>query len=105
MGKPRSDCGQAGRSNFFRLSLQLGARWLFHVVSLLVSALYPTPNCGLERTSRFRRWHRPSKDFFREVVSGVWRFFFSVRATIVASLVGQQRDVQCSKVHLLAKKS
>ena len=26
---PRSDRGQAGRSNFFKLSLQLGARWLF----------------------------------------------------------------------------
>ena len=62
--------------------------------------LYPPPNCGLERTSRFRRWHRPSKDLFRGVVSGVWRFFF-VRATIVASLDGKQ-DVQCSKVHPLA---
>ena len=70
------------------------------VVCWLVDSLYPPPNCGLERTSRFRRWHRPSKD----LVSGVWRFFFFVRTTIVASLNGQQ-DVQCSKVHLLAEKS
>ena len=74
------------------------------VVCWLVDSLYPPPNCGLERTSRFRRWHRPSKDLFRAVVSGVWRFFFFVRTTIVASLDGQQ-DVQCSKVHLLAERS
>ena len=55
----------------------------------------------LERTSRFRRWHRLSKHLFCGVVSGVWRFFFFVRATIVASLDGKQ-DVQCSKVHFLA---
>ena len=69
-----------------------------------MASLYPPSNCGLERTSRFRRWHRPSKDLFREVVSGVWRFPPPpplYRATIVASLDGQQ-DVQCSKVHLLA---
>ena len=41
-----------------------------------MDSLYPPPNCGLERTSRFQRWHRPSKDLFRGVVSGVWRFFF-----------------------------
>ena len=66
-----------------------------------MDSLYPPPNSGLERTSRFRRWHRPSKDLFRGVVSAVWLFFFSVRAAIVASLDGQQ-DVQCSKEHLLA---
>ena len=76
------------------------------VVCWLVDSLYPPPNCGLERTSYFRRWHRPSKDLFRGVVSGVRRFFFFFfgRTTIVASLDGQQ-DVQCSKVHLLAERS
>ena len=80
------------------------------VVCWLVDSLYPPPNWGLERTSRFQRWHRPSKDLFRGVVSGVWRFFFFffffffVRTTIVASLDWQQ-DVQCSKVRLLAERS
>ena len=76
------------------------------VVCWLVDSLYPPPNCGLERTSRFQRWHRPSKDPFRGVVGGVWRFllFFFVRTTIIASLDGQQ-DVQCSKVRLLAGRS
>ena len=46
------------------------------VVCWLVDSLYPPPNCGLERTSRIQRWHRPSKDLFRGMVSGVWRFFF-----------------------------
>ena len=50
-------------------------RWLF-VVCWLLDSLYPQPNCGLERTFRFRSWHRPSKDLFRGVVGGVWRFFF-----------------------------
>ena len=39
---------------------------------------YPPPNCGLERTSRLRRWHWPSKDLFRGAIRGVWRFFFSL---------------------------
>ena len=70
------------------------------VVCWLVDSLYPPPNCGLERTSRFQRWHRPSKDLFREVVSGVWRFFFFfVGTTIVASLDWQQ------DVRLLAERS
>ena len=100
---PRSDRGQAGRSNFFKLRPAAGGQVVvlsFAGGLTLSAANYPPPNCGLERTSRFRRWHRPSKD----LVSGVWRFFFFVRTTIVASLDGQQ-DVQCSKVHLLAEKS
>ena len=95
--------GQAGRSNFFKLSLQLGdqvvvlsfADWWTH---------YPPPNCGLERNSRLRRWHRPSKDLFRGVISGVWRFFFFfVGTAIVASLNGQQ-DVQCSNCTVCLKR-
>ena len=54
------------------------------VVSWLVDSLYPPPNCELERTSRFRRWHRPSRSFSW---SGKRRlaFFFSVKATLVTS--------------------
>ena len=37
---------------------------------------YLLPNCGLERNSRLRRWHRLSKDLFHGVKSGVWRSFF-----------------------------
>ena len=46
------------------------------VVCWLVDSLYPPPNCGLERTSRFQRWHRPSKDLFRGVVKRRLAFFF-----------------------------
>ena len=48
-----------------------------------MDSLYPPPNCGPVRTSRFRRWHRSWKDLFCGVVSGAWRFVFFVRATIV----------------------
>ena len=48
----RRPSGQACRSNFFKLRMQLQvvvlscADWWTH---------YPPPNCGLERTSRLRR--------------------------------------------------
>ena len=93
----------AKAKQFFKLSLQLGgqvvvlsfAYWWTH---------YPPPNCGLEGFSRHQRSHRPSRDLFRRVVSGVWlffvSFFFFVGITIVASPDGQQ-DVQCFEVQLL----
>ena len=48
-----------------------------------------------DRTFRLRLRFRPSKDSFREVVSGVFElaFLFFVGTTIVVSLDGQQ-DVQ-----------
>ena len=41
--------GQAGRSNFFKLSLQLKSQVV--VLSFADWTHYPPPNCGLERTS------------------------------------------------------
>ena len=103
---PRSDRGQAGRSNFFKLSLQLGARWLF--CRLLTGGLTLS-------AAKLRTWENISlptlaptlKRFFGGVVKrrlAFFFFFFFGRTTIVASLDGQQ-DVQCSKLRLLAERS
>ena len=108
---PRSDRSQAGRSsrsNFFKLSLQLGARWLF--CRLLTGGLTLS-------AAKLRTWEKISlptlaptlKRSFswsgeRRLVFFFFFFFFFVRTTIVASLDGQQ-DVQCSKVRLLAERS
>ena len=105
---PRSDRGQACRSNFFKLSLQLGARGLF--CRLLTGGLTLS-------AAKLRTWENISLPTLAPTLkrsfswSGKRRlaFFFSffflfVRTTIVASLDGQQ-DVQCSKVHFLAERS
>ena len=100
---PRSDRGQAGRSNFFKLSLQLGARWLF--CRLLTGGLTLS-------AAKLRTWENISLPTLAPTLkrsfswSGKRRlaFFFFARTTIVASLDWQQ-DVQCSKVRLLAERS
>ena len=105
---PRSNRGQAGRSsriNFFKLSLQLGARWLF--CCLLTGGLTLS-------AAKLRTWEKISLPTLAPTLkrsfswSGkrclVFFFFFFVRTTIVESLDGQQ-DVQCSKVRLLAERS
>ena len=73
---PRSDRGQAGRSNFsVKLSLQLGARWLFcrlltGGLTLSAAKLRTTENISLPTLA-------PTLErFFRGVVSGVGVFFF-----------------------------
>ena len=79
------------------------------VACWLVDSLYPPPNCGLERTSRFRRWHRPSKDLFRGVVSGVSCFFFRLfhdflqRTLIVIKMIYERRYGWHKDVFILSK--
>ena len=105
---PRSDRGQAGRSNFFKLSLQLGgqvvvlsfADWWTHSIRRQTADLreHLASNAGIgPQKIFFVEWKAAFGGFF-------FFFFFFVRTTTVASLDGQQ-DVQCSKVRLLAERS
>ena len=47
------------------------------------------------------------QNLFHEIVSGVLSagVFFFVEITVIVSSLGGQKDVQCSRVHLLAERN
>ena len=90
MGKPRAaewrprfdrgqyKGGQAGRSNFFKLSLQLGAMQVvvFSFGDWCLGLTVRRQTVALREILASEHWHRPSKDLILGVISDVWRSFF-----------------------------